>query len=273
MIKNILAPTDFSLNAKHAVLYAAELASKAQSKLILLNAYHLLQGPHDYPKAIEHIPTDEDIKKRSLQKLLSLKKYVSNSFPKLKIEIRAEHGMPVETILYVAKEMKVGLIVMGTLGMSGVSSILFGRNTLRMIRSAYSPVLAVPKKSKFSQVKKILYASDLSEGETRVMKELIDFASIWNAHVKIVYVSRPKHDAMSDRLIEVSRKTKYRKVSIEAIENESVVNGIEQLVKKEKIDMLALAHRPRTFFEDLFHVSVTKQLSLNLKLPLLILPK
>jgi len=273
MINSILAPTDFSLNAKHAVLYAAELAVKAKSKLTILNAYHLLHGPHDYPKTIDHIPTESDIKQRSMQKLYSLKRLVIKKFPKLKVDLVAEHGMPVETILYSAKNVKADLIVMGTLGMSGVSSVLFGRNTLRMIRSAYCPVLAVPKRSKVSNVKKVLYASDLSEGETDVMKRLIAFASVWNASVKIVYINRPGQDRMKSRLLEVSKKTRYKKVSIEAIENESVVNGIEIFLKEQKSDILALAHRPRTFFEDLFHVSVTKQLSLNINLPLLVIPK
>lgn len=58
--------------------------------------------------------------------------------------IRVEVGEPAHTILQVASELDVDLIIMSTHGRSGVSRWLFGSVTGRVLSMAPRPVLIVP---------------------------------------------------------------------------------------------------------------------------------
>ena len=52
------------------------------------------------------------------------------------------------------------LIVMGTKGASGLKEVLFGSNTVHVIKNAKCPVLAVPSEFVFESPREILFPSD-----------------------------------------------------------------------------------------------------------------
>ena len=61
------------------------------------------------------------------------------------IETLVVQGRPFEAIVRAANEKQAGLIVMGTLGMTGLTSLLMGSVTERVIATAPCPVMVVKK--------------------------------------------------------------------------------------------------------------------------------
>ncbi|MFH1596037.1 MAG: universal stress protein [Pseudomonadota bacterium] len=61
------------------------------------------------------------------------------------IETLVVQGRPFEAIVRAAEEKQAGLIVMGTLGMTGLTSLLMGSVTERVIATAPCPVMVVKK--------------------------------------------------------------------------------------------------------------------------------
>jgi len=61
------------------------------------------------------------------------------------LETLVVQGRPFEAIVRAAKEKQAGLIVMGTLGMTGLTSLLMGSVTERVIATAPCPVMVVKK--------------------------------------------------------------------------------------------------------------------------------
>lgn len=141
-IKQLLVPTDFSENAQHAVDYAVELAKRSSAKLHLLHApviptYLLMDLSYSPgPEAVTRILND------SQQALDKQAKRIAESGIEYFAAIR--EGTVHEIIRDYAKEHAVDLVVLGTHGRTGVSKLMYGSVTERVIKTVHTPILVVP---------------------------------------------------------------------------------------------------------------------------------
>jgi nucleotide-binding universal stress UspA family protein len=76
------------------------------------------------------------------------------------VEIEIAHGEPADVILYVAEEKRVDMIIMSTHGRSGLSRVLFGSVTLKVLSAALMPVLIVPNREREEVTDSALPATD-----------------------------------------------------------------------------------------------------------------
>lgn len=132
MIKTILAPSDGSDHAKKAVALAAGLAQKYDARLILLNVMRGF-GSEDIPEGLrkyaqaEHIEgTQRDILESIGNQIVHEAESIAQEHEALQITTQVEVGDPVATILSVAKNQDVDLIVMGSRGLGTLKGLLLG---------------------------------------------------------------------------------------------------------------------------------------------------
>lgn len=138
----ILFATDFSEGSEHAFDYAYALARQFKARLILI---HVINEPVDlrgfYVPHISFEKLEQEIE-ASAEKMM-------DKFCRTKIkdfdnyESKIVTGIPYDEILKKAEEEKVGLIVLGTHGRSGIDHILFGSTAERVVRKAACPVMTV----------------------------------------------------------------------------------------------------------------------------------
>ncbi|NJD54573.1 MAG: universal stress protein [Candidatus Methanoperedens sp.] len=145
LYKKILIATDGSEHVKKAVNHAIELAKLSDAELY---AVYVMDIKTDYgPKS--YLSTDistEGI--RSLrQEGNEATKYIEDLAKKEGIHTDRwiVEGHPAEEILRLAEEQSVDLIVMGTLGRSGMEKFLLGSVADKVIRGSRIPVLTVRK--------------------------------------------------------------------------------------------------------------------------------
>ena len=150
-IKKILAPTDFSDYAREGVDCAIGLASQFKADLILLHVVSeelfavMGEGATVYP-------VDEMLQDRRDE----MREFAAQSVrPKLAAGATVKEivtlGSPFVKIIETAKSEGVDLIVMSTHGRTGVSHLLIGSVTERVVRKASCPVLSVrPSGHEFS---------------------------------------------------------------------------------------------------------------------------
>jgi len=156
---HILAPTDFSPLANHALAYAFEEAQLHHAKLTLLHALH---HHHNEVYYIKGHPTDprsvaSDIGTISLapdstpttirrdyvdEALLQMRELVPPFFSGV-WETEIASGAPADAIVRLARERQVDLIVMGTHGRTGLSHVLLGSVAEKVLREAPCPVLII----------------------------------------------------------------------------------------------------------------------------------
>lgn len=138
MLKNILAPTDFSAHAEHAVGYAFELAAKCDAKVHLLHAYSPPLFPEGAIMAVEFLESLQKAAQEFLDK--AAKPYENNPYMGRKI-LKLEDAR--EAIVRSAKDLEADLIVMGTQGRRGFRRALLGSVAEAVVRTSPCPVMTM----------------------------------------------------------------------------------------------------------------------------------
>lgn len=140
--ERILLPFDFSEQSRCALRSAVDLALEYEAKI------HLIHVVQDYyycselsGGAVSVRDLMPDIEEKHCEQLKTLVSEIAN--PDLKVEVTVEMGAPVESVVRIAKDENTDLIVMGSHGRSGLSHMLLGSTTERVVRLAPCGVYAV----------------------------------------------------------------------------------------------------------------------------------
>ena len=141
MIKRILVPTDFSPHAEAALAYASDLAAAVGASVHLL---HVVEDPLAagawsaamYTAEIAGLQVNlvRDAEQR-------LREYAADHRGTGGTEVRS--GNVAKTVLDVARERAIDLIVMGTHGRTGLAHAVMGSVAERVVRLAPCPVLTL----------------------------------------------------------------------------------------------------------------------------------
>jgi nucleotide-binding universal stress UspA family protein len=134
-IKTILAPTDFSELSAEGLRYACQLAKDTGAALIVLN--------------VAVVDESNTVSKSEMERHRArLDEFVAGQIPigdaKHKIRKIVVAGQPYGAILDCAGNERVDLIVMSSHGRTGLSRMLIGSVTDKILRGSSCPVLVVP---------------------------------------------------------------------------------------------------------------------------------
>lgn len=274
-MKTILVPTDFSINAERALNFAAELAKKQKSKLILLHVYQV-------PIAVAAVSfkmlalEKEELQTNILKKIkaLSVKLDMQKD---LTYEYVVEEGETVESILYTASKRNVDLIIMGTKGETGLVGSVFGSNTEKVIARSECPVMAIPENTLWTGVvKKITYASNYNSSDLAAIAKLGEIAAPINAQLNILHISNDEFTAekevemMDEFKKKVELSTDYNNLSFQIIHGNKIEEQLEKYINNGGTDLFVLAARDHNFLERLFLKNIASDLLDKGSIPLII---
>lgn len=141
-IEKILIATDGSKNVERAIDYAIKIASISGAKLYAL----YVVNPDEYEPAIKYSGRDiiEILHKRGQEAVRKVK--LEAELKKIPCEGVVLEGNPAKKIVEYAKENNFDLIVMGTMGRSGISKFMIGSVAEKVVRTSPVPVLTVKGK-------------------------------------------------------------------------------------------------------------------------------
>ena len=145
MFSTILVCTDGSDDAARALKASVELGQKLECEIILVNAINPAPLVAPYVMAVEAAPDTDAIIRVSEENQRAILCAASAEVEKASIRVRtrAEMGQPVDSIIRVAEEEKVDLIVMGCRGLGGFRRLLLGSVSDGVLHHAHCPVLIV----------------------------------------------------------------------------------------------------------------------------------
>jgi len=140
----ILAPTDFSDSATHAVHAAAGLARQYKAELHLL---HIVAAQVYYAEMPEMmLPPMEGLTEQLLasgkEKLEKLTLEIDKGLQPC-IHVEESASRPADAITEIAGHIKTDLIVIGSHGNTGLMRILIGSTAERVVREAACDVLVI----------------------------------------------------------------------------------------------------------------------------------
>jgi len=266
-MKLFLVPTDFSHNAKQALIYACNLATQVKTEIVLLNSY---QAPSSTANVmINFIDILEEDSKNDLEKLI---KEMKGLYPKLKFTAYSSYGTLTEAIKKATLSYDIDLIVMGTAGASNITSKIFGSNTTDVIKNVKQPILVVPKELKYSKWETITFASNLLHSKNDCpFLPLKEITSMSDSKLNIITIVEDASIIDITPIKErIGKKLENVSYSINIIENKSVVDGILEYIDKTATDLLVMIRKDYGFIEGLLHRSVTKKIALKANKPILL---
>lgn len=261
-MNTILVPVDFSATCKNAMDYAIALAEKLNYKLLLLHATTsnslVFESAHE---------ADTELKKWAGA--------VKTAYPQLSCDTMYSKEDLVEKINYLLEEEPIVLIVMGTKGASGLNEVLYGSTTTRVIERVKCPVIAVPAEYNYSDVKKLIFASNYHDNDIDSLKVLVQIAGVFDAAIHIIHVMdndlvpRFEEDLMELFQEKVQKAIDYKKITFELLEGEDLKSAVAKCIAMENADLFAISTEKRIFLGPLFNRGNTKQLAHHIQIPLL----
>jgi len=146
-IGKILAPTDFSELSQAGVRYALELAKAVKAEVTVYHVVsqgELMQYYNELPVRPLLHPVD------TYQKAISrfMKTHFADLTADVKVHEKVEMGIAEKNIVNLAEEKGMDLIVISTHGRTGLSHMVVGSVTEKVVRLARCPVLSIPSHTK-----------------------------------------------------------------------------------------------------------------------------
>jgi nucleotide-binding universal stress UspA family protein len=139
-IQHILVPIDFSPDADRALDYAIALAQTFQARLMLLHVLHLTPWVVGEVTAAPSLEAYwQGVEADAQQQMQAARARVEHAG--LFCDSLITQGVPYQTIVDLAGNRGIDLIVMGTHGRTGLLHVLLGSVAERVVQLAPCPVL------------------------------------------------------------------------------------------------------------------------------------
>jgi len=277
-MKKILLPTDFSDNSWNAIKYALQLFKDQECNFVLLNTYTPIIYQFEYiqPSSAQFGLVDT-LKEASQKGLDELQKNILSEFNNPKhvfTKISSFNSLTTE-IDDLYKNNIMDIIVMGTKGASGVTGVLFGSNTIHVIKNAKCPVMAIPSDFSFETPHEILFPTDYEiEYQAKHLKPIIDIAQNHISRVNIMHVYTGNDLTEAQQKNKSILETSIKNVAhlFHDIKNQNVPEAITNFQLKARINLLVMINNKHSFFENLFFKSTINQIGFHLNIPFLVIP-
>ena len=272
-MESIFCAYDFSDAAKNALKYSCRLAELFSAKLTLVHIYNVPVPVTEYG----YVPVGDDyIRDIAVKDLDKLKSQLVKEHPHITtINIIIESGFVTGKINQLASESGCELLVMGIDNDEDfIKEHLVGSTAIDEARKSRVPVLIVPKNAENVKIKSIAYTSDYKHSlvDSSSLIQVKYFAHMFNAELKVVHVLEPDHqidfaEAVSDKYIESKLSNVDHKTFF--VYEKNAAEGISEFAKEHKVDLIIVEPYQLSFFDKLFHKSITKELAFHINKPVL----
>ncbi len=276
-MKKILIPTDFSLNAVHAITYALQLYKCERTNFYFLHAYaDEVYGPFK-KNAGESLEEQKNTIRKNVDK--SLKKLVEKITekyhnPKHCFETVSAFESLVDAVNDFANQINGDLIIMGTKGKTADKKITFGSNTVQVFKYVSCPVLAIPENYEYQQPKKIAFPTDyMLPYKRRELKLLNTLAAEFKSEVHCLYISdfeNLSHRQLDNkRFLQESLPDAYLFFERTPVKNKG--EAITEYILEKDMNLLVMVNARHSFLEDMLYRSTVDEIGLRPKIPFLVM--
>ncbi|WP_339685461.1 universal stress protein [uncultured Nonlabens sp.] len=257
----IIIPTDFSENAFNALTCALQYFDNEEATFIIV---------HTYEEKEQHQLKEFD---DQLDHLLERVEYLTDN-PLHNFETKNICGNFITQLNDLVDIQNADLVVMGTQGRTADRKLSFGSNTLQVIKKVKCPVLAIPLELEFKSPDHILLPSELLiPFKNRELDLISSMALHHGSELRLLHMA--KFDSLSKRQLQIKAlvESRFRESEITYLHHDLGVptTVINNLISQNHIDLLILVNSKHSFLESFLQLPTIDSLSLNLKIPFLIL--
>jgi nucleotide-binding universal stress UspA family protein len=277
-MKKILIPTDFSNEAQNAAELARILALKFSARLVFLHSIEVTSSesinasgaPSNFDSFADSMLVHESIKRANeeMSTLLDV-----STFQGIEVSQIIKIGSPFSHIYDAIEDDGVDFVVMGTKGASGLSEVLIGSNTEKVVRRAKCPVLTVKEGVDESVFNSIVYATDMGPNEDRVIEALKEIQLAYDSKIYMVWVNTP-NNFKADRITKAIMRDFAEKHSLTGYEvhvfNDVIEeDGIRHFADEVDAGMIVMGTSSHTGLSRIIRGSIAEDMVNHAKRPVL----
>ncbi|MFL1896203.1 universal stress protein [Aquimarina sp. 2-A2] len=276
-MKNILLLTDFSENSETAIQYALQFFKGEPCHFSLLHVHKSSGYTTDdlmVTSATESVHTSmiSEIKQKLNTYKLTLKKqYATETYS---FEVLVDYDSFTAAVRQAVNSKDISLIVMGTNGATNAREVLFGSNTVKVIRSVSCSVLAIPQQTAFKKPANVLYALDYFEHFDQLsITPLLDLLEKFKSFLKILKIKEDETVTEAEKKDILTMKEKFSNIrhTFHTMVNIPTALAIASFVQIMNIDLTAVVLHEESLLDRFFKGSETSKISYGSKIPLLVL--
>jgi nucleotide-binding universal stress UspA family protein len=276
-MKKILIPTDFSKEAQNAADIASKIARKFGAELVFLHSIEVTStesinasgAPSNFDSYADSMLVHESISRANEE----MAKLVKNSlFDELIVGQIIKIGSPFSHI-YEAVEEGVDFIVMGTKGATGLSEVLIGSNTEKVVRRAKCPVLTVKANIDEAVFGNIVYATMMDPREAKVIKCLKELQAVFNSKISMVWINTPNNfmpdTVTKPKLRSFVKDNDLNNTEVHVFNDVIEEDGIRHFADDMEAGMIAMGTSSHTGLSRIIRGSIAEDMVNHAKRPVL----
>lgn len=281
VMKNILLPTDFSLNAQNAMEYALSIFKDRECNFFIMNAFQVgTSGLMTTRSRMNNTRLFRLLKEESERELKNGLKRIrkANTNPKHLFTALSVAEHLSNAIRKTVHSKKIDYIVMGAKSAKSFKAVFWGNHTYKTIKAInFCPIIAVPEQCKSRRtIATIVLATSYEHFfEAYQLKPLLQLAQSFDAEIQVVYIGKldeltPAQKSAKEAIQKHLKQVKHSFVTI--AKEVSVSSTLQKVVEDNRsIDMVAMLDHCRGFPEKLTREAVIKRFFLNTQVPLLVM--
>jgi len=274
MKRRILCPTDFSKNAQNAIEYAVKLFKNETCVFYILNTYNA--EPYTMELAIAR--DLEEFREKSISGLRVILEWLSHDDNSRNHEFHvvSECGNLLDIIKTMVDKQDIEMVVMGTQGATNSRIEIFGSQTvLAMEEIRNCPVLAIPSKTIYKEIKEIVFPTDYrTTFKRREFQYLVDIAKMSNSSIVVLNVVNKNESLDEDQVSNKNLLKDYFEdldYSFHTLKNKDVQAAINSFIESRGSDMVSFINRRHSFFGMILSRPMVKNLNYHTGIPVLAL--
>lgn len=270
-MKKILVPTDFSNQAENALKVAAQLARKHNGEIYLLHILEIPLHKVDPLNSYNDLPEAVFFMKLAHKKfeVLTKKAYLKD----IVIHETVDFHEIFKGIFHVCKKHEIDLVIMGSNGSSGLTEMLIGSNTEKVVRTSETPILVVKKEHETFEVNNFVFASDFKTESIPSYLKVINFANMLNAKVHLLMVNTPNKfittasaNRRMEKFIEASHFSNH---TLNIYNDANIEKGIMNFSQSIDADLIGMSTHGRQGISHFFNGSISEDLVNHAKRPVI----
>jgi hypothetical protein len=165
---------------------------------------------------------------------------------------------------------------MGTRG-KGEKDILTGKVSNKVVKNAQCRILTVPRNATYSGFQNLMYATNFNDEDFTDLQKLFDLLVTYKPVIHCVHINIDRDRLTDETKMESLKKHFQEKMQegrliFEIIDNDDFLEGVNDFVKKNHIDGIAVVHHRKGFIKSLFTRNHTRELLYHSDIPLYIFP-
>ncbi|WCO00698.1 universal stress protein [Psychroserpens ponticola] len=269
-MKTILLLSDFSNNATNAIHYAMHFFESETCTFYIMNVHKAGSFISDDLMTSSTENIYESFTKVPRQKLNTLVEDLKTNYnnPNHTFEIIVDFDVFTDAVNQAIKHNSIDYVVMGSNGATGAIEVVFGSNTINVIRQVICKTLIVPNEYSFKPISNFLLPLQFDDAiKSEQINVINDFTKYHNLklHVLRVCDKNETNSISNDQEMLDAFNCKY---SLE--EETSFYNAVTNYLKTNAIDLTGLIVHDKSFIKRFFTESPSIELSKVIKLPLMI---